>query len=458
MQAGDLLKPLGPELSGFRDLGARVHAVSDRRVSGIPAARVEEFRTIQAHPFVIELIESGGLIGSTFVPGPSEGNEADRFAAFVEHPAIEFPSYPYEWPFAALRAAALHHLDVQLSLLDLDMMIAGASAFDIQFQGVRPILTDPLAIRRCDDAAAHWAYGQFCREFLYPLLLTARAGLAFQALYRGNGNGIRPDTLASVLTLVSTLDSRVRKHVLAASKEPGSSPQVMSAFPKSAFVKLLRSLRDWIASLEPKGGRRMQIGPPLDVQGANEQITKFDVLRDFMARVRPGMLLDLHCGSGDYSALALRSGAAAAVGVEANPYEADQAFRRAQRTRRDMLVLTMDVAEPSPAQGFRHAARKSFQERARFDALLAIDVLPQLTIERRIAVEEALPWVLQLAPTGVIEFAPAADLPMSVSDTLNRYEYPEADQFAALLSAHSRIVRRMLISASGRTLFVYDRR
>jgi hypothetical protein len=70
----------------------------------------------------------------------------------VEHPRIPFISYPYEWPFPALKAAALFHLDLQIELLADDVMLSDASAYNIQFisssSALWPILIDLVSLRR----------------------------------------------------------------------------------------------------------------------------------------------------------------------------------------------------------------------------------------------------------------------------------------------------------------------
>lgn len=448
MSAVDLLRPETAD-AAFRDPDARVHAVSERILRAIPPVRLDEFLEIYAHPAVADLVARGALTASTFVPPPGD-DAGNVHAVHIEHPAIDFVSYPYEWPFAGLRAAALHYLDLQLSLLDHGFFIASASAYDLQFQGVRPVFMDPTRIRVFRDGEPWRDYAGFCREFLYPLLLTAKVGLPYQPWYRGAGAGIDGRTLATLLPAWTRFDPRMRMHVFSAAN-PGDAP-----LSRTDFVKLLRRLRGWVASLEPRFSQRRHPSPPADLRSANEQIAIFDVVRDFVGRVHPGMLLDLSCAGGDYSALALRSGAAAVVGVDADPAAADQAFRRAERARRDMLVLTMDVAEPSPAQGWPHRAQRSFAQRARFDALLALRLLPRLTGERGVPLEHSVRWLVALAPTGVIEFN-ASD--HASSEACDRNEAVCDEQsFTRCLSAQARIVRREVVSPSGRALFVFDRR
>ena len=53
-----------------------------------------------------------------------------------------FVSYPYEWPFALLKRAAILHLDVHLRALDHGVTLTDASAYNVQFRGMRPVFID----------------------------------------------------------------------------------------------------------------------------------------------------------------------------------------------------------------------------------------------------------------------------------------------------------------------------
>ncbi len=59
-----------------------------------------------------------------------------------------------------------------------------------------------------------------------------------------------------------------------------------------------------------------------------------------------------------------------------------------------------------------------------------------------------------LAPAGVIEFDPASE---AAAQPASEAGYDETS-IAERLAAEARIVRRDVVAANGRTLFVYDRR
>src|SRR4051794_12526864 len=112
---------------------------------------------------------------------------------------IRFISYPYEWAFSALQDAALLTLDVQLRALNHGMQLKDASAYNVQFDGCRPILIDTLSFERLDVNKPWKAYGQFCRHFLAPLALMAKTHIDSGYLLRDYIDGIPLDVASRML-------------------------------------------------------------------------------------------------------------------------------------------------------------------------------------------------------------------------------------------------------------------
>ena len=105
---------------------------------------------------------------------------------------MPFVSYPYEWPFSMLRDAALLQLELLRAALAEDMIPKDASPYNVQWRGTRPVFIDVGSFERFREGEPWAGYRQFCCLFLYPLMLQAYAGLAFQPWLRGSLEGIEP--------------------------------------------------------------------------------------------------------------------------------------------------------------------------------------------------------------------------------------------------------------------------
>ncbi len=122
-------------------------------------------------------------------------------AAFVLEPErLPFISMPYEWCFAQRKAAALLTLRVQEVALAHGMTLKDASAFNVQFRGVRPVLIDTLSFETYHDGTPWVAYRQFCQHFLAPLVLQSRLDVRLGALLRQYLDGIPLDLASRLLT------------------------------------------------------------------------------------------------------------------------------------------------------------------------------------------------------------------------------------------------------------------
>ncbi|MCZ6740734.1 MAG: class I SAM-dependent methyltransferase [Alphaproteobacteria bacterium] len=416
------------------------------------------------------LIKRGMVIESEEVDGAQLGEDAPERGIVLEHPKIPFWSYPYEWPFGALKAAALTHLDIQIALLDHDIALSDASAYNVQFLGPRPIFIDTLSFRRYRENE-HWVgHRQFCEQFLNPLLLRARFGVPFQDWYRGRPEGIPAEYLASFATWRHYLSWRMLSHVIMPARlQSGAGDRVMASavkakargLPKRSYHATLVQLRSWIATLSIQGHGNSVWGAYAgdNTYDPEEAEQKRAMVAEFVKAVGPKQLLDLGCNTGDYSALALQSGAKSVIGLDADHGALEQAFDRATAQGLDFLPLYQDSANPSPGQGWNAKERKSLSQRCEgVDAVIALALEHHLAIGRNIPLPEVVGWIVGLAPQGLIEFVHKDDPTIRKMLALRDDVFSDynLENFVAALERHARIIRRQQVSKSGREIFWFQ--
>ncbi len=462
-----------PEPSSFRDPAGRVFESSGRIFRAVSAAAAEEYRFVRKHFAFDPLIEAGAVVDAVEVDPALLGEHAPAGGIALEHPALPFISYPYEWPFALLRAAALQHLDLQLELLDHGITLSDASAYNLQFDGAQPVFIDWLSFRRYRQGEYWLAHRQFCEQFLNPLLLRAELGVPHNAWYRGEQEGIRGEHLARLLPLHRRFGSlRMQTHLYLPLRLQARSGGVEQAarrvrraggLPLAAFRGLLTQLRRWISGLRAAEGKTLwseyESGASYD---ESEARAKHALVRDFARETKPALLLDLGCNTGEFSEAALAAGASFVVGLDADFGALERASARAQAAGLRFLPLYQDVANPTPGQGFQSSERRSLAERSRgrADALLALALLHHLVIGRNLPLARVLDWLLTLAPRGLIEFVPREDRRVQQLLALREDIFPDyhAGRFEALLRQRAAVSRIETISASGRRIYWYDTR
>jgi ribosomal protein L11 methylase PrmA len=454
----------------YRDRRGYVFTAGDRILRGVfpPASEVQ--REFLGSPVFTRLVESGRLIGTRIAPDDPSALGIEGAALLLEHERVPFVSFPYEWPFAALRAAALLQLDLHLALLEHDFTLADASAYNIQFRGPEPVFIDVLSVERYVPGAYWIGHRQFCDQFLSPLLLTARLGVPYNAAYRGRIEGLSSTELVPLLRLRDKLRPSTLFHIVLPARLEAAArrgrvdarpPAARRPLPKGALCRLLGGLRRWVGRLEPPSQHTDWTSYAADnTYGDAERSAKREIVARAIRGAVPRAVLDLGCNTGDYAAVAIETGAGYVVGAEADAPTAHLAFVRAQKGGLRFLPLVQDAANPSPAQGWRGAERPSFAERARFDFLVALAVEHHLAIGRNIPLDELVRWMVGLAPRGVVEFVQKTDPTVRRMLALREDifgDYTE-ENFRGLLAANARIVESRSVSAADRVVFVYDRR
>lgn len=455
----------------FRDPRGHVYWAGNRVFRTIlePAARDYEFA--RSSGLTEKLIAAGLLIQAKPADLSSFETVGDKVCYFLEHPRIPFISYPYEWCFTALKAAALTHLDIQLQALEHNVALSDASAYNLQFIGTRPVFIDYLSFRPYREGEVWIGHRQFCEQFLNPLLLNAVLGISHNAWYRGNQEGIATQDISKILPLGSKLDWNMLMHVVLQSsfqrlasksdKRSMSNAVQQINLPVAGFRRMLVRLRTWIERLRPRDkARSVWANYPEEHSYASEEMAaKRRFVASFALAAKPPLVWDLGCNIGEFSRLMLDYGAGYVVGFDYDLQALDRGFAGAQSKGISFLPLYMDAANPSPSQGWSQVERQGVQARAGADAILALAFVHHLAIGRNVPLKQVVDWLVGLAPCGVIEFVPKND-PM-VQQMLRLREDIFADYhqeaFLAYLSAHARVLQSETISSTGRQLIWFDR-
>jgi ribosomal protein L11 methylase PrmA len=455
----------------FRDPSGRIFIKEGRVFRTVSASAAADFDAVSETGFLDELIETGQLLPWTEATGIDLGPETGTAQKILETERLGFISYPYEWSFSGLRAAALLHLDIQIKGLKRGVALSDASAYNVQFRGSRPVFIDHLSFRPYREGEIWRGHWQFCDQFLNPLLLRAKLGIPHNDWYRGALEGIASATLASLLPWYARLSPRTLAHVLLPARfdhwgknldNKTVSASVSGAeLPKRSLENMLRGLSRWIESLKPKGVDTTTWADYAKTHnyGNREIESKQGFVADFTDGVRPAQLWDLGCNTGDFSEIALKAGAASVVGFENDHGALEKAFHRARIQDLAFLPLYLDAANPSPAQGWSQRERDGMAQRCGADALLALAVLHHLCIGRNIPLPEAVSWLVSLAPRGVIEFVPKHD-PMVLQLLALRedvFEEYTDEVFDRALVAEARVVHEDTITDGGRRLIHYER-
>lgn len=455
--------------ASYRDPSGFVFRDGTRVLRAVTRYAAPHYEYVRDRGLLQRWIERGWVVRTREIDPHGLPAAIEDITHLLEHDPVRFISYPYEWTFQALKSAALLHLDLQLDALAHDVQLSDASAYNVQFDGARPVFIDVLSFRRY-TAGEYWTgHRQFCEQFLNPLLLRALLGVPHNTWFRGSLEGIPTSELHALLRGRHKLSWNLLSHVVlparlaartAASGRPAAGPR--RPLPRSAYAGLLTQLREWISDLTPRrhGKTAWSDYDTTHSYSDEERTRKRSVVAAFVERVQPRILWDVGCNTGEYAELALEAGAGAVVGFEPDHGACERAFARSLAGTRPFLPLIIDAANPSPDQGWRQQERRGLSARGPADAVLALALVHHLAIGRNVPLNEIAEWLTAQAPAGAIEFVQKDDptVRLMLTSRADIFDTYSEATFAGALRRCARIVATERISSTGRCLFIYDRR
>ena len=458
------------DAGSYRDPSGRVYEAGGEIYRAVMERAAPEFAHLRDSGLLAKLAGKGRIVATEEVDHTVLREAGVEAPMVLRHARIPFVSYPYEWSFPLLKAAALLHLDIHIEALRHGMSLSDASAYNVQFRGVKPTFIDVLSFRRYREGEVWAGHRQFCEQFLNPLLLRAFFGIPHNSWFRGSLEGIETAYLARMMPLWRNLSFNVLSHVTLQARfqakamsdnEGGVARARAVKLPKLAFERMLLSLRQWIAGLEPRdtGATVWQHYAENTTYESEEQQAKRRFVAEFASKVKPKTLWDVGCNTGDYSEVALASGAGRVIGFDFDNGALERAYARARAKSLDLLPLFQDGANPSPNQGWANGERKSAASRGGADAMMALAFEHHLAIGRNVPLDQVVDWLIAMAPAGVIEFVQKSDPTVQQLLALREDIFPGYTQeaFERAISSRARIVKSERVSASGRTLYWYQR-
>lgn len=106
-----------PETASFRDPAGRIFHLDDLVFRTISKEALPQFKIIQENLALRKLIQDDKVVQTLNVDEQKAPAEIVNVGKIIEYPRLPFISFPYEWSFSLLKAAAIHHLDLQITLL-----------------------------------------------------------------------------------------------------------------------------------------------------------------------------------------------------------------------------------------------------------------------------------------------------------------------------------------------------
>jgi SAM-dependent methyltransferase len=463
------------EPGSFRDRDSRVLLRDGEVLRGLSAEALADWERLSASKLWQRFSAAGRLVKTEpFADSAAVLAEVDTpgqpWVAVLRHEPIPFLSYPYEWCFSMLRDAALLHLELLLAALDEDMILKDATPFNVQFVGTRPVFIDIPSFTQLKPGDVWVGYRQFCELLLYPLMLTAYKGVAFQPWLRGSLDGISPEQFRGLMSWRDWFRKGVLVHVVlhAAIGEQHKGDDVdvrkqikQAGFRKEMIAINLRKLRAVIGRMQwkPKASTWSDYAGDCHYDEQRREAKRAFVSKAAAARPR-GLVWDLGCNTGEYSRLAAEH-ADRVIAMDGDHLAIERLYLELKAEEHEkILPLLINLAAPTPGLGWRGSERQALQDRGRPDLILALALMHHMIIACHIPLDDWIEWVASLGGDLVLEWV-GKDDPMVKKLLRNkddRYADYSQDNLERALKGHWDIVAREELAGGTRTLYHGARR
>ncbi|WP_133152929.1 class I SAM-dependent methyltransferase [Vibrio breoganii] len=454
----------------FRDSSGRVYIDSSGRIyrTIMPCAE-KRYSKLKISGLLEEIIEKKMLVNTWEL----ENNLIEECSYFLEHEKLPIITYPYEWTPSQLKLAAIFHIDFQLYLLEKGWTLTDATAFNIQFipSTGDPIFIDLLSIRPYVEGEYWIGQNQFCEQFLNPLLLYYKLKIPFNDIYKGTMTGVSNSFISKILPLHKYFSPTLMTNIILPSiiqdkstkKQKKNSEQKLKTahpLPKYALEKILINIKNYIINLDVTDKRtstwsEYQRNNTYTLESCK---VKREFISEFCSSVKSHTLWDIGCNSGEYSLIALESGASNVIGIDADIEALDLAYHRAKSTKYNFTPVYSDLSNPSANQGWRLNERTELYERSKPDSILALALIHHLVIGKNIPMYDVIDWITSIASQGVIEFVGKKD--ETVIEMLafrdDIFKNYTVELFESYLSDKAKIIKKTNIPNSERVIYWYE--
>lgn len=450
------------EPSSFRDPGGFVFYHEQQIYRAVCEPAEKDYRHLMDSGLYKELVSSELLI-----PHEESSKTFDfssRVRTVISPEKVPFISYPYEWCFSQLKAAALATLEIQRIALKHGMSLKDASAYNIQRHNGKTKLIDTLSFEIYEQDTPWKAYRQFCQHFLGPLALMSKTHVSLGILSKDFIDGMPLDLCTRMLPSASWFNIGLLTHIHLHARQQqrhGMRPTKAKAkITKIGMAGIIDNLRRTTEGLKwtPKGTEWAEYydNTNYSSQAFSE---KHQIVDNFIQLIKPKTVWDIGANEGEFSRIASKY-SELTVSFDIDPSSVEKNYlKTAGEVNSNIIPLVQDLTNPSPWIGWAGEERASLQSRGPADLVMSLALVHHLAISNNVPLDMIACFMSQLGKNLIIEFIPKNDsqvqhLLRSRQDIFNDYN---SDNFEAAFQKYFTQLKKELVSDSSRTLYLFRR-
>ena len=456
-----------PHQASFRDPAGFVFTLEGDLYRQVNPAGKDDYDALMSSGLYEQLAGSGELVRHEEV---DRSISPDGTAAVVLRPArVGFISYPYEWCFGQLKAAALLTLRLQKAAVQHGMSLKDATAYNVAFEGGRPVWIDTLSFERLTAGRPWIAYRQFCQFFLAPLASMSYVDVRLLQLLRAHLDGIPLELASRLLPAATRFRPGILTHIhlqAAAERRAGNTGSRLNAqrpraMSQTASAAILDSLERTVSGLvwhpsKTTWGEYYEATNYSDAAFSHKR----EIVSEAIDRLAPRTIWDLGANDGTFSRIGSDRGIPT-VAFDVDPVAVEKNYQRVvERSERHLLPVLLDLTNPSARSGWAHEERESLADRGPADLALALALVHHLAIAHNLPLPRIAAFLARLARALVIEFVPKEDsqLQRMLATREDIFDGYTQRDFEAAFETCFTIEQAVAVRDARRVLYVMTRR
>jgi hypothetical protein len=344
---------------------------------------------------------------------PDHPGVAPNCAAVIKPVQLQSISYAYEWSFDMLKDAALLTLSINKMAMAFGMILKDASTFNIQFLQGKPLFIDTLSFESYNADQPWKPYRQFCRQFLFPLVLMSYGFTNAQKFLLTSPEGLSLSFTASLLPFRSWLSLSAILHIHMQQWIGPNTPNLSkpASFSPAKMNHLLTNLQQFIQKMKlPKKNTNWNNYYQTTILGKNYLEEKAVLVAGLVNDLIFTSAIDLGANSGYFSRL-LAARTIQVIAVDADEYAINELYKKCSlEGEKNILPLLIDLLNPSMALGFMNTERPSFLQRYNAGLVLALALVHHLYFTGNVPLPRIAILIASLTTRyAIVEFVLAED-------------------------------------------------
>jgi len=465
----------------FRDPSGKIYEVdtthrenTTRRIlRGVDQATLELQKTLFESPFYQSLVESGKIVSTQIIAPDSDCVYAqqvlgDGWAGVLEHRAIPFISYPYEWSFNMLQDAAILQLEILEEALEHDWILKDATPYNIQWLGSKPVFIDTPSFVPWTPGSPWTAYRQFCSMYFTPLAIHAYLGIDHCGLLRSNLNGLDPVDSERYFSGLKKLKKGVLSHIVLPAgvekrilkNERDNAPAVKrlpASHSRAMVIGLVQSMSRLISNMKLSTVKTdWSDYDATHSYAEHEHQDKKDFIEKAVTGGAYNLAWDIGCNTGTFSKICAQH-CNYVVAADGDQLAIDKLYKDQQASSENtILPMVLNLANVSPGQGWAGNERTAFDRRTKPDLVICLALIHHLRLTENIPNALFLEWLRSLQADIIIEFVNREDEMVRKLLTNKEEQYIDYNetQFMKEMQLHFEIKDRSKLKGGKRELFL----